>query len=92
MFGRRRLAGGTRRARRGGDARGQGTEDWIEVLHDCVLATDHMAVATFEAPDATADPDIDVVQPLCFQFPGTANVVVIVGITALDDDVLGFEQ
>src|SRR5258708_31992419 len=37
-------------------------EDWIEMLDDLLLATDHLAIATLETPDATARTYIDVVQ------------------------------
>ena len=59
--------------------------------HDRVLAADHVAVAALETPDAAADADIDIVQLLDLQLPRATDVVVIIGIAAVNDDVAGFE-
>src|SRR5262249_1444774 len=45
-------------------ARSQALEDRIETLDRVSLAPDHHAVATFQAPDATARPYVHIVNPL----------------------------
>ena len=45
-----------------------------------------------EAPDAAAGADVDVMDPLGGEFLGPANVVDVIGIAAVDEDVVGFEQ
>src|SRR5262249_756261 len=49
----------------------------------------HAAVATVETPDAAAGSHIDVVNPLRFQLACAANVVDVVGVSSVDDDVIG---
>src|SRR5215813_6112313 len=61
----------------------------IEVLNDFRRAPDHLAVATIETPDAAAGSHIDVVNPLRFQLACAANVVDVVGVSSVDDDVIG---
>ena len=60
-------------ARRGGggvDRRGErGLKIGVEVLHGRIVAADHHAVAAFEAPDAPARADVDVVHALRLSTP-----------------------
>ena len=81
-----------RRARTVADAGGQRLEDRIEMLHDVGLAADHHAVAALQAPDAAAGADIHIVDALCGQFLGAANVVDVVGIAAVDKNVARLQQ
>ena len=85
-------------AGRAGRARGpvgpgsERAEDRLEAPHDRLLAADHLAIAALLAPDAAADADIDIVQPLRPERLGAPDVVVIIGVAAVDDDVAAFEQ
>ena len=45
-----------------------------------------MAVTPLQAPDAAADPDVDVMQALLAQLPGASDIVMIVRIAAVHDD------
>jgi hypothetical protein len=62
------------------------------MLDHVVLAADHHAVAALQAPHAAADTDVDVMQLLGRELLRAAQVVVIVGVAAVDDDVAGREQ
>jgi hypothetical protein len=92
VLGLGRLAGGAWGARCCIDARGEGLEDRVEMFYHIILTADHVAVAALQTPDAAADADIDIVDALGFQFVGAADVVVIVGIAAIDQDVAGLHQ
>ena len=79
----------------GGDvafARRQRGEDGIEALDDRLLAADHQAVAALEAPHAAGGADVEVVEALCLQLAGAADVVLPEGVAAVDDGVAGREQ
>src|SRR5262249_2483124 len=78
-------------ARNISDAGSQACEDRIEVLHDLLLSSNHHAVAAFEPPHATAGTHIDVVDLPGRQFLGAANVIHVVGVAAVDEDVLCFK-
>ena len=58
---------------------------------DRLFAADHQAVAALAAEDAAAGSHVDVMNPAALQFRGAADVVVIVGIAAIDDDVAGLQ-
>ena len=62
------------------------------MVDDRRFAADHVTVAALLAPDAAADADVDVMQPLGLQFRRAADVVVIVGVSAVDHDIAGLEQ
>jgi hypothetical protein len=51
------------------------------------VAADHHAVADLQAPDAAGGPDVDVVDALRVEVAGAADVVVPVGVPAVDDGV-----
>ena len=53
---------------------------------------DHHAVTAFQPPDSAAGPDVDVIDLLRREFPGTADVVHVIGITAVDEDVSCLEM
>ena len=55
------------------------------------LAADHQAVADLEAPDPARRPGVDVADALGRQLAVPADVVVEVGVAAVDDRVAGFE-
>jgi hypothetical protein len=60
--------------------------------HGLGIAADHHAVTALQAPDAAGSADVDVVQAFFGEGLGAANVVLIVGVAAVDDGVAGFEQ
>ena len=66
-------------------------ENRIEVLHNFIFAADHLAVAALQSPHAAAGADVHVVQTFRGQFLGTADVINVVGISAVDKDVAAFE-
>src|SRR5262245_41441559 len=80
------------RARNIADAGSEGLEDRVEPPHGRFGTADHEAIAAFEAPDATARADVQVIDLLGRQLLGTADVVYIVRVPAVDEDVAGFEQ
>ena len=73
------------------DAGSQCGEDRIEVFHHAIFAADHHAVAALQPPDAAAGADVDIVDFLRRQFFGAPDVVDVVGVAAVDDDVVRFE-
>src|SRR5262245_35962513 len=87
MFGLARLARGALGTGRGFDARRKRSEDRIEMRHDRCFAADHMAVSTLKSPYTPADANIDIVETLGLQRRSTANVILVVGVAAVDDDV-----
>jgi hypothetical protein len=56
------------------------------------LTANHHAVAALQAPDSAAGADIDVVDAFRGECLGATDVVDIVGITAVDEDVVGFQM
>src|SRR5262249_41427708 len=73
-------------------ARSQPGKDWIEVLDHRVLATDHHAVTTLQAPDATACAHIDVMYSLGPRPLGAPDVTHVKGIAAVDENVSALEM
>ena len=65
-------------------------ENGIEVLDHIRFAADHHAIAAFQAPDAAAGANVDVMDFPAREFLGAANVVDVVGVAAVDEDVAGF--
>src|SRR5260370_22595775 len=72
-------------------AGGQGRKDRIETLDHRLFAADHHAIAAFQPPDSPAGPDIDVVDPPRHQLLGAPDVIDVVGIAAVDQDVVGLQ-
>ena len=73
-------------------ARGEGIEQRLEMLEHGLLGADHHAVAALQAPHAAGSTHIDVVQALQLEGRGTADVVLVEGVAAIDDGVAGFHQ
>ena len=82
----------TGRARRRLDTWGEGGEDGVEAPDDGFIAADHQAVSPLRPPDSAAGPDVHVVDALRFQLGGAADVIVVVGVAAVDDHVVAFEE
>src|SRR5215470_3877250 len=72
-------------------ARSQPGEDWIEVLDYIVLAANHHAVTSLQAPNPTARPNIHVVNSLRREFLRPADVVDIIGVAAVDKNVIALK-
>ena len=67
-------------------------EDRIELLDDGRLPANHHAVPTLETPDASARPDVHVVEALRREFLRAPDVVDVVRIATVDQDVARLEQ
>src|SRR5215471_9360342 len=78
----------TRGARNVAPSGRQRRKNRVETLHDRPFAADHHAVAALQTPDAAAGSDIDIVDAVRSQFLGAADVVDIVGIAAIDQNVV----
>ena len=57
------------------------------MLDDVGFASDHEAVAPVDSPHAAARPAVDVVDAPVGEVGGTADVISVVGVAAVDDDV-----
>ena len=57
-----------------------------------VGSADHQAVAALEAEHPAAGADVDVVEPELGELLPAADIVVVVGVAAVDDDVARLEQ
>src|ERR1019366_2157164 len=73
------------------DARRNGLEDGVEVLHGGVRAADHHAVPALQTPHAAAGTDVHVVYALGCERLCPADIVDVVGIAPVDEDVTGFK-
>ena len=78
----------SRRARYITRARRQRREDWIEVLDHVLFATNHHTVTAFQAPHTTARPHVHVVDALRGEFLCAPDVIHVIGIAAVDEDVV----
>ena len=81
-----------RRARRRLDTRGEGCKDRVETPDDRFVTADHQAVSTVHPPDSAAGPDVHIVNAVRSKFGGSADIIVVVGVAAVDDHVVAFEQ
>ena len=81
-----------RRARDIAEPRSERREDRIEVIDSLLRAADHHAIAALDTPDAAGRAAIDVANALRRQFFGVADVVLVKGIAAVDDDVVPVQQ
>ncbi len=67
-------------------------KDRVEMLDDRLFAADHHAVTPLQPPDPAAGPDIDVMDPSRRQLLGAPDIVDVIGIAAVDQDVVGLES
>src|SRR5579872_5205045 len=74
----------TGRAWRGLDTWGEGGEDRVKAPDNGFITADHQAVTPLRPPDPAAGPNIQVVDALRFQLGGAAEVIVVVGVAAVD--------
>src|SRR6266542_1738008 len=88
------LLGGTaslftpRRPRDIAHAWSQGRKDWIELLDNLLLAANHHAVTSLQSPDATTRSHVHVVDSRRREFLGAPDIVYVIGIAAVDQNVL----
>src|SRR6266566_472527 len=61
------------------------------MLDGTVLAADHQAVAALESPDAAACPDVKIVYAARFEHFGSPDIIVEIGVAAVNNDVVGRE-
>ena len=80
------------RARNITQPRGERREDRIEMIDGLLRAAGHQAVAAFDTPDAAGGAAIDVSNMLLGQFLGAADIILVKGIAAIDDYVIGLQQ
>ncbi len=92
VLGRRRLTGAPGGPRRRADARRQRREDRAEPVDDLLLTADHEAEAALEPPDAATRAAVDVVDPALRELGRVPEIVVVVGVAAVDDHVPGLEH
>jgi hypothetical protein len=57
------------------------------MLDDLVLTTDHQAIAALESPNAATRANVNVVDALRLELGSAPDVIMIVGVAAIDDDV-----
>src|SRR5262245_42235778 len=88
LFGRAGLAFPTFGPGVGTHARREGLKNGIQAVHDGRFTANHHAIAAVQPPDPTADTHVHVVQAMPPQFFGAADVVVIMGVAAVDYDVV----
>ncbi len=70
----------------------QSGQDRIEVLDHRVFTTNHHAVSSLQSPDPTTRPYVHVVDSLRREFLGAPDVIHVVGIAAVDEDVVAFKM
>ena len=73
-------------------ARREAGKDRVETLYDFRFPSDHHAIAALQPPNAAAGADIDVVDALGRQFLGSADVIDVIGVAAIDQDIVAFEM
>jgi hypothetical protein len=69
----------------------QRAEDRFEARDDGFIPSDHQAVASLRSPDPAAGPGVHIVNALRFQLGRAANVIVIVGVSAIDQHIIRIE-
>ena len=56
--------------------------------HSFFRTANHHAVTSFQAPDATTRPDVDIIDSFFAERPSAARVIFEIRVAAVDDDVL----
>src|SRR6267142_3751038 len=56
-----------------------------------VFAANHLAIAALQSPDPAACSDVDIVNAFGGELLGTADVVDVIRVAAIDDDVAGLQ-
>src|SRR5580658_10992228 len=73
-------------------ARRECRENRIEMRDLLLVATDHQTIAAFEAPDAAAGADIEVMNAFLFQLARAAHIVLVKGVAAVDQHIPGLQR
>ena len=68
----------------------EGGKERLELFEDLGRRADHETVAAFESPDAAAGADVHVVDAFGQQHLGTADIIGVFGVAAVDYGVAGF--
>ena len=68
-------------------SRSQGLENRIKLLDGFFRAAEHHAVTALQAPDAAAGADVHVVDAFIFKFLRAADVILEIGVAAINQDV-----
>jgi hypothetical protein len=64
----------------------------LKIFHRLIRATNHQAIATFQAHHATACADINIADLLCCKHLGPADVIHIIGVATVNEDITGLEK
>ncbi len=91
LFGLGRCTGAARRARCRRQPRSDRGEQRLEAGHDVTLTSDHQAETAFQPEDPPRGADVDVVDAPAGELGGPVHIVAVVGVAAIEDDVVGFE-
>jgi hypothetical protein len=86
------VAGPARRRLRAAPAGGDALEDRVEPGDRLLLAADHEAVATLQAPHPAGGTAVHVVDLVRGELPGAGDVVAVVRVPAVDHHIIRVEQ
>src|SRR5262245_44890529 len=67
-------------------------EDRLQLIEDLSLSADHEAIPAFRPPDSAARADVQIMDALFGQHPGSPHIIFEMRIAAVDDDVAAGEQ
>src|ERR1700740_1267417 len=81
-----------RRVRNVAFSRSQRAEDRVEPIDHLLVAANHHAIATLDAPDAAGSTDIEVMQAAFPEVLAAANIVLPEGVATVDDSVARLHQ
>src|SRR5262249_6266456 len=80
-----------RRARYVAEPGGERRKDRVEMLRRLAVAADHHAIAALEPPHPAARADVEIADAPRAQRLGAADIVLVEGMPAVDQDVAGCE-
>ena len=66
-------------------------ENWIEILNHVPFAADHHTIAPFQPPYAATGSCIYIMNSFRAQRLRTSNVIDVVGISAINEDIVAFQ-
>ena len=76
----------------GAHAGRQSFENRVQVIEGRCVAANHHAVTAVQPPHAAAGADIDVANAFAFEGLGSAHIVLVIGVAAIDDDVTAVQH
>jgi hypothetical protein len=62
------------------------------VTHGGFLSTDHLAITPLQSPHPTAGSDVHELDSLGAEVPSAVNIVLVIGVAAVDNDVIALHQ